>query len=80
MRTDFFDSGLRSILTHEYTHLLLQETANDESLPAWLNEGMARNSEYTLGLESVRPDATESNYIETPIQLRLLHLLALFRH
>ena len=57
MRTNFFESGVHAILTHEYTHLLLQEVAEDESLPAWLNEGMARNSEYTLGLESIRPDA-----------------------
>ena len=57
MRTDFFENSIRGILTHEYTHLLLQEAANDQSLPAWLNEGMARNSEYALGLESSRSDA-----------------------
>jgi hypothetical protein len=57
MRADFFGSGIRAILTHEYTHLLLQEAVGDQALPAWLNEGVARNSEYRLGLEDATPNA-----------------------
>jgi len=57
MRTNLFRSSLQAVLTHEYTHLLLQEVAPDRSLPAWLNEGLARHSEYGLGLQSVKPDA-----------------------
>ena len=57
MRTDFYASGVRSILTHEYTHLLLREAAQDRQLPAWLSEGIARDAEYRLGLRSARPDA-----------------------
>ena len=51
MRTNLFLSSLRAVLTHEYTHLLLREVSPDQSLPAWLNEGLARHSEYTLVLQ-----------------------------
>jgi len=57
MRTDFYGSGVRSILTHEYTHLLLQEAAQDKQLPAWLSEGIARDAEYRLGQRGAKPDA-----------------------
>ncbi len=56
MRTNLFLTNLRAVLTHEYTHLLLREVAPDQSLPAWLNEGLARHSEYALGLQSANPD------------------------
>lgn len=57
MRTDFYATGVRSILTHEYTHLLLQESAQDKQLPAWLNEGISRDSEHRLNLLGARPSA-----------------------
>ena len=57
MRTDFYASVVRSILTHEYTHLLLNEAAQDKQLPAWLSEGISRDAEYWLGLRGARPDA-----------------------
>ena len=59
MRTDFYGSGVRSILTHEYTHLVLREAAQERPLPAWLNEGMATASEYQLGLAGAKPDAVK---------------------
>ena len=57
MRTDFYATGVRSILTHEYTHLLLQESAQDKQLPAWLNEGISRDSEHRLNVMGARPSA-----------------------
>ena len=57
LRTDFYSSGLRGILTHEFVHLLLVEVAGGRALPAWLNEGMARYYEYELGLQGTRPAA-----------------------
>ena len=59
MRTNLFRSSVQSILTHEYTHLVLQEVASGRSLPSWLNEGLARHTEYGLGLEGVRPNAVK---------------------
>ena len=57
MRTDFYQTGVRSILTHEYTPLVLQEAAQDEQLPAWVTEGIARAAERRLSLRTARPDA-----------------------
>ena len=59
MRTNLVRSSVRAILTHEYTHLLLQEVGPDQLFPAWLNEGLARHTEYGLGLQGVRPNAVK---------------------
>jgi len=58
MRTDFLRTNILRLLTHEYVHLVLDEISLDRELPSWLNEGTARFFEYTLNLESERPDAT----------------------
>ena len=59
MRTNLFRTGVQGILTHEYTHLLLQEVALDQSLPSWLNEGLSRHTEYGIGLQGARPNAVK---------------------
>ena len=59
MRTNLFRSSVQSILTHEYTHLVLQEVAMARPLPSWLNEGLSRHTEYGLGLQGVRPNAVK---------------------
>ena len=59
MRTNLVRSSVQAILTHEYTHLLLQEVGPDQQFPAWLNEGLARHTEYGLGLQGFRPNAVK---------------------
>ncbi len=58
MRTDFLRTTILRLLTHEYAHLVLDEISLDRNLPSWLNEGTAQYLEYTVNLESERPDAT----------------------
>lgn len=58
MRTDFLRTNILRLLTHEYLHLVLDEVSPDRELPPWLNEGTARYFEYTLNLETERPDST----------------------
>ena len=58
MQTDSYRTGVQRVLTHEYVHLLVDELANERSVPAWLNEGLAQYLESKLGLESERPDVT----------------------
>jgi hypothetical protein len=60
MRADFLRTEVQRLLTHEYVHLVLDEAAGSSSLPAWLNEGMARYYEYDLGLRGERPEATRT--------------------
>ena len=57
-RTDAFRSAILSTLTHEYVHLIVHEYANGASVPAWINEGLARHVEYGLGLSGERPNVT----------------------
>ena len=59
LRTNLLRSSVQAILTHEYTHLLLREVVPDRSLPSWLNEGLARHTEYGLGLQGVRPNTVK---------------------
>ncbi|MBI4298292.1 MAG: hypothetical protein HY666_00840 [Chloroflexi bacterium] len=56
VRTDFFRSAAQMTVTHEYVHLLLDESFPNTTLPAWVNEGAATFYEVALGLESQRPD------------------------
>ena len=58
VRTDLPLTGILRLLTHEYTHLALDEMSSGLRLPAWIDEGLATYAEYSLGLRSVRPDAT----------------------
>ena len=46
LKTDTLGTSLRSGLTHEYVHLLLEEKAPLLDWPAWVNEGTARYFEY----------------------------------
>ena len=57
MRADFFRTAVQRVLTHEYVHLVLDEVGDGKSLPAWLNEGLARYYEHELGLKGERPNA-----------------------
>ena len=59
MRTNLLRSSVQAILSHEYTHLLLREIAMDQPLPSWLNEGLARHTEYGLGLQGIRPNSVK---------------------
>lgn len=52
LKTDALGTALRSGLTHEYVHLLLEEKAPILDWPAWVNEGAARYFEYDPGIHS----------------------------
>jgi hypothetical protein len=68
MRTDFFRAEIQTILTHEYTHLVLDEAAGGPLLPTWLNEGIAEYVETELGLLGERPDiARRSLYVSAEL-------------
>ena len=58
VRTDLPLTGILRLLAHEYTHLALDEMSGGLRLPAWIDEGLATYAEYSLGLRSVRPNAT----------------------
>ena len=58
VRTDLPLTGILRLLAHEYTHLALDEMSGCLRLPAWIDEGLATYAEYSLGLRSVRPNAT----------------------
>ena len=60
IRTDYPLTSILRLLTHEYTHLALDEMSGGLRLPAWIDEGLATYAEYSLGLRSVRPDATRA--------------------
>ena len=60
IRTDYPLTSILRLLTHEYTHLALDEMSGGVRLPAWIDEGLATYAEYSLGLRSVRPDATRA--------------------
>ena len=57
MLADKLRTGLESIVVHEYLHHVVEEIAGGESLPNWLNEGLAEFYEHELGLERSRPNA-----------------------
>ncbi len=46
-----FNAETTMTLTHEYVHLLVQETASRATVPAWLNEGLAKYLESHLTLD-----------------------------
>ncbi|MSQ13268.1 MAG: hypothetical protein EXR47_03845 [Dehalococcoidia bacterium] len=54
LKTDTLGTALRSGLTHEYVHLLLEEKAPllVPDWPAWVNEGAARYFEYDPGIHA----------------------------
>ena len=60
IRTDYPLTSILRLLTHEYVHLALDEMSGGVRLPAWIDEGLATYAEYSLGLRSVRPDATRA--------------------
>ena len=60
IRTDYPLTSILRLLAHEYTHLALDEMSGGLRLPAWIDEGLATYAEYSLGLRSVRPDATRA--------------------
>ena len=60
VRTDLPLTGILRLIVHEYTHLALDEMSGGLRLPAWIDEGLATYAEYSLGLRSVRPDATRA--------------------
>ncbi|MSP78619.1 MAG: hypothetical protein EXR67_03580 [Dehalococcoidia bacterium] len=51
---------LKKTLTHEYTHLLVEEGAGTSLLPAWFNEGTATYYENVIGLTSSNPDVARN--------------------
>ena len=60
IRTDYPLTSILRLLTHEYVHLALDEMSGGVRLPAWIDEGLSTYAEYSLGLRSVRPDATRA--------------------
>ena len=62
MRADFLRTAVQRLLTHEYVHLVLDEVGNGNSLPAWLNEGLAEYYEFELGFKGERPNAATVSF------------------
>ena len=54
---DNLRTRLESVVVHEYIHHVVDGIVDGESVPAWLNEGLAGFYEYELGLERPRPNA-----------------------
>jgi len=40
--TSMDESGLETVLAHEFTHVVVDQISNGGSVPAWLNEGLAQ--------------------------------------
>ena len=59
MRTDLLGTEVRRLLTHEYIHHVFDSLANDQTLPAWLTEGLSKYYEFDTALSGSRPDASQ---------------------
>ncbi len=54
---DKLRTGLERVLVHEYVHHVVDGITGDETVPNWLNEGLAEFYETDLGRERPRPNA-----------------------
>ena len=59
MRTDLLGTEVRRLLTHEYIHHVFDGLANEQTLPAWLTEGLSRYYEFDTALSGPRPIASQ---------------------
>ena len=57
MLADGLRTSLESVVVHEYLHHVVEEIADGESVPSWLNEGLAEFYEHELGLTRPRLNA-----------------------
>ena len=57
MLADKLRTRLETVVVHEYIHHVAEEIVGRESLPSWLDEGLATFYEYELHLERPRPNA-----------------------
>ena len=70
VQSDTQQTDLHHLLTHEYIHFLLDEVVEGASLPAWLNEGLAKYNEYEVGLKGDRQDASYARMLRSADRAR----------
>lgn len=70
VRTDALLTEILRTIVHEFVHLALDEMDGAVSVPAWLNEGLASYTEFELGLQGVRPNATRRHLYRSVLTVK----------